>query len=49
MKTRKLEENLSADALALPVGDLRKIAQALEKVKIEGDRYPPALQARVGR
>jgi aryl-alcohol dehydrogenase-like predicted oxidoreductase len=48
-KLHRLEENLGADAVALSQDDLRKIAQALETVKVEGDRYPPALQARVGR
>jgi aryl-alcohol dehydrogenase-like predicted oxidoreductase len=48
-KLHRLEENLGADAVALSQSDLGKITQALEKVKIVGDRYPPALQARVGR
>jgi aryl-alcohol dehydrogenase-like predicted oxidoreductase len=48
-KLHRLEENLGADAVALSQSDLGKIIQALEKVKIEGDRYPHALQARVGR
>jgi aryl-alcohol dehydrogenase-like predicted oxidoreductase len=48
-KLHRLEENLGADAVALSQSDLGKIIQALEKVKIVGDRYPPALQARVGR
>jgi aryl-alcohol dehydrogenase-like predicted oxidoreductase len=48
-KLHRLEENLGADAVALSQSDLGKITQALEKVKIVGDRYPPALQARVRR
>ena len=48
-KLHRLEENLGADAVALPQSDLGKIILALEKLKIVGDRYPPALQARVGR
>ena len=48
-KLHRLEENLGADAVALSQSDLGKITQVLEKVKIVGDRYPPALQARVGR
>ncbi len=48
-KLHRLEENLSADAVALSDTDLSQIDHALEKVKVEGDRYPPALQARVGR
>jgi aryl-alcohol dehydrogenase-like predicted oxidoreductase len=47
-KLHRLEENLAADAVELSRDDLRKIAEALEQVRIEGDRYPPSLQARVG-
>lgn len=48
-KLHRLEENLAADAVTLSDTDLGQIDYALEKVKVEGDRYPPALQARVGR
>lgn len=48
-KLHRLEENLGAAELALSQSDLRKITQALETVKIVGERYPAALQARVGR
>jgi aryl-alcohol dehydrogenase-like predicted oxidoreductase len=48
-KLHRLEENLGAAQLILSQNDLHKIAQALEKVKIVGERYPAALQARVGR
>ena len=48
-KLHRLEENLGADTIALSPADLLKIVAALEQVKIEGERYPPALQARVGR
>ncbi|UHQ19589.1 aldo/keto reductase [Lysobacter sp. KIS68-7] len=48
-KLHRLEENLGADAMTLSAEDLDRIAHALAQVKIEGDRYPPALQARVGR
>ena len=47
-KLHRLEENLGAAAVALSHADLFQISQALETVKVEGDRYPPALQARVG-
>jgi len=48
-KLHRLEENLGATDLILSQNDLHKISQALEKVKIVGERYPAALQARVGR
>ncbi len=48
-KLHRLDENLGAAVLQLSTGDLRKINDALARVRIEGDRYPAALQARVGR
>ncbi|MDY1449036.1 aldo/keto reductase [Pseudomonas aeruginosa] len=48
-KLHRLEENLGAASVALSPADLGKIAQALADVKVQGDRYPAALQARVGR
>ena len=48
-KLHRLEENLGALAVTLTDDDRHKLATLLEEVKIEGDRYPPALQARVGR
>ena len=48
-KLRRLEENLGADAVTLSDADLRRINTSLENVKVEGDRYPPAMQARVDR
>jgi aryl-alcohol dehydrogenase-like predicted oxidoreductase len=48
-KLHRLEENLGASALTLSVSDLAKIADALNKVQIQGDRYSPEHQARVGR
>jgi aryl-alcohol dehydrogenase-like predicted oxidoreductase len=48
-KLHRLEENLGAVSVELSNADLGKIAAALEQVKIQGDRYPAALQARVGR
>ena len=44
-----LEENLAAAEIQLSPGELEKISRALETVKILGERYPAALQARVGR
>ncbi|KFK97699.1 MULTISPECIES: aldo/keto reductase [unclassified Serratia (in: enterobacteria)] len=48
-KQHRLAENLGAADINLSQDDLRKITQALETVKIVGERYPAALQARVGR
>jgi len=48
-KLHRLEENLGAATVDLSATDLSRIAQALADVKIQGDRYPAALQARVGR
>lgn len=45
----QLEENLGATAIQLSDADLDRIAGALRQVKVQGDRYPAALQARVGR
>ena len=45
----RLEENLGAASLALSQTDLGRIEQALAEVRIHGDRYPAAMQARVGR
>ncbi|NHV08632.1 aldo/keto reductase [Cronobacter turicensis] len=48
-KLHRLDENLGAATLSLTAQDREAIAQALHAVKIVGDRYPVALQARVGR
>ncbi|MBB3014189.1 aldo/keto reductase [Cupriavidus alkaliphilus] len=48
-KLHRLEENLGAASVELSHTDLGRIAQALADIKIQGDRYPAALQARVGR
>ena len=48
-RLHRLEENLAADAVALSDADLRRIDHALAQVKVEGDRYPPAMQTLVGR
>ncbi|HTV83919.1 MAG TPA: aldo/keto reductase [Dyella sp.] len=48
-KLHRLEENLGAVAITLTDDDRHKLAKLLEDVKVEGERYPPALQARVGR
>ncbi|RDD95198.1 aldo/keto reductase [Acidovorax sp. BoFeN1] len=48
-KLHRLEENLGAASVPLSELDLQSIARALHEVKVQGDRYPAALQARVGR
>lgn len=48
-RLHRLEENLGAASVELSEADLNKIANVLNEVKIQGDRYPAALQARVGR
>jgi len=48
-KLPRLTENLAAAGLQLNADDLQRINAALETVRITGERYPAALQARVGR
>lgn len=48
-KLHRLEENLGAAEIVLAPANLQKITQALETVRIVGERYPAALQARVGK
>lgn len=47
-KLHRLEENLGSAAIALSADELQKLTQALETIKVIGERYPAALQARVG-
>jgi aryl-alcohol dehydrogenase-like predicted oxidoreductase len=48
-KLHRLEENLGAAAVELKPEDLCEIGDALSSISVEGDRYPPHLQAMVGR
>jgi len=48
-KLHRLDENLGAVDVELSSADLERIADALAQVQVQGDRYPAALQARVGR
>jgi aryl-alcohol dehydrogenase-like predicted oxidoreductase len=48
-KLHRLEENLGAADVVLTAGDLEEIERAAAEIRIEGDRYPPHLQAMVGR
>lgn len=47
-KLHRLEENLAAATVVLSEKDVQQIANALAQVKIQGDRYPAALQEQVG-
>ena len=48
-KLHRLEENVGAAAVALSAADRAEIDAALAKIAVVGDRYPPRLQAMVGR
>jgi aryl-alcohol dehydrogenase-like predicted oxidoreductase len=48
-KVHRLEENVGAADVALDAADLAWISAALARIKVEGDRYPPALQANIDR
>jgi len=48
-KLHRLTENLSAAALALSADDLRRIGDALARIPVHGDRYPPHLAGLVGK
>jgi aryl-alcohol dehydrogenase-like predicted oxidoreductase len=48
-KLHRLEENLGAANVVLTDADLDKIERAAAEIQVEGERYPPQLQAMVGR
>jgi aryl-alcohol dehydrogenase-like predicted oxidoreductase len=48
-KLHRLKENVGAAAVQLSSDDLRQIGDALASIKVEGDRYPAHLAARVGK
>ena len=47
-KLHRLEENLAAADIVLSQKDTQQISEALETIKIVGERYSPEHQARVG-
>jgi aryl-alcohol dehydrogenase-like predicted oxidoreductase len=47
-KLHRLEENIGATAIELAPDDLREIESASSKIKIQGARYPEALQKMTG-
>ncbi|MET0592143.1 MAG: aldo/keto reductase [Polyangiaceae bacterium] len=48
-KLHRLEENIGAAAIDLTADALRAIGEALAQIEVQGDRYPAALAARVGK
>jgi aryl-alcohol dehydrogenase-like predicted oxidoreductase len=48
-KLDRLEENIRAAAIELTPGDLSEIERAAAKIKVQGDRYPEALERLTGR
>ncbi|OAE97308.1 aldehyde oxidase [Bradyrhizobium centrolobii] len=48
-KLNRLEENVGAASIELTPSELREIEHALSGITVQGDRYPPHLQAKVGR
>ncbi|NNG70875.1 aldo/keto reductase [Rhizobium laguerreae] len=48
-KLHRIEENIQAAEVELTAEDLASIESALAAIKVEGDRYPAHLQARVNR
>ena len=47
-KLSRLDENIGAASLELTAGDLRDIAEAASKIKVEGDRYPEHIEKMTG-
>jgi len=48
-KLHRLEENIAAADVQLTAADLKAIEAALAGIEVVGERYPPHLQAMVGR
>jgi aryl-alcohol dehydrogenase-like predicted oxidoreductase len=48
-KAHRLRENLGAASVELTTPDLSRIGEALARIQLKGDRYPPRLAALVGR
>ena len=48
-KLTRLEENLGAVEVELSVDEVREIDEAASAVQVQGARYPPQFQARVGK
>ena len=48
-KLHRLEENIGATAVELTTSDLREIESAAAEIKVEGARYPEAIEKMTGR
>jgi aryl-alcohol dehydrogenase-like predicted oxidoreductase len=48
-KLHRLEENIGAANVELSHDDLRNIHEAVSKITVRGDRYPPHLQQKINR
>lgn len=48
-KHHRLLENIGASTVELTAADLAEIERAAAAIQVEGDRYPPQLQAMIGR
>jgi aryl-alcohol dehydrogenase-like predicted oxidoreductase len=48
-KLSRLDENIGAVSVKLSSGDLRQINEAIEKVPVQGDRYPEHIGKMTGR
>ena len=48
-KLHRLDENIGAVAIELTAGDLQQIATAAAMIKVEGARYPEAIEKMTGR
>jgi aryl-alcohol dehydrogenase-like predicted oxidoreductase len=48
-KVQRLRENVAAATVELSPEDLRQIHDSLDHIKVQGDRYPPQMMARMGR
>ena len=48
-KRHRLQENIGAAAVQLHQDELHQIDEALAQIKVQGDRYPANLAARVGK
>jgi aryl-alcohol dehydrogenase-like predicted oxidoreductase len=48
-KLHRLEENIGAAAIELSADDLREIESAAAEIKVEGARYPEAIEKMTGR
>lgn len=47
-KLERLDENIGAAAIELTPDDLREIEDAAAQIKVQGDRYPEALERKTG-